>query len=67
VGPEGLDAGWRNTDGRDMALVKTMLAEFNSKLCIDQQRIFSVGFSFGGMMPDAQHAPNRSLDVARRS
>jgi polyhydroxybutyrate depolymerase len=36
-----------------MAFVKTMLAEFNSKLCIDQQRIFSVGFSFGGMMSDA--------------
>jgi poly(3-hydroxybutyrate) depolymerase len=53
VGPEGLDAGWRNTDGTDIAFVKAMLAEFNSKLCIDQQRIFSVGFSFGGMMSDA--------------
>jgi len=53
VAPEGLDAGWRNTDGRDITFVKAMLSEFNSKLCIDQQRIFSVGFSFGGMMSDA--------------
>lgn len=53
VAPEGLDAGWRNSDGRDIAFVKAMLAFFNSKLCIDQQRIFSTGFSFGGMMSDA--------------
>lgn len=53
VSPEGLDAGWRNTDGADITFVKAMLSEFNSKLCIDQQRIFSVGFSFGGMMSDA--------------
>lgn len=53
VAPEGLDAGWRNTDGRDIAFVKAMLAEFKDKLCIDDGRIFSVGFSFGGMMSDA--------------
>lgn len=53
VAPEGLDAGWRNTDGRDITFVKAMLSEFSAKLCIDQQRIFSVGFSFGGMMSDA--------------
>lgn len=53
VSPEGLDAGWRNTDGRDIAFVRAMIADFNAKLCIDQKRIFSVGFSFGGMMSDA--------------
>jgi polyhydroxybutyrate depolymerase len=53
VAPEGLDAGWRNTDGRDIAFVKAMLAHFSSKLCFDQRKIFSVGFSFGGMMSDA--------------
>jgi polyhydroxybutyrate depolymerase len=53
VSPEGIDAGWRNEDGRDITFVKAMLAQFNSKLCIDQKRIFSVGFSFGGMMSDA--------------
>ena len=53
VAPEGLDAGWRNADGRDIAFVKAMLAHFSSKLCFDQRKIFSVGFSFGGMMSDA--------------
>jgi polyhydroxybutyrate depolymerase len=53
VSPEGLDAGWRNADGRDIAFVKAMLAHFSSKLCFDQRKIFSVGFSFGGMMSDA--------------
>ena len=53
VSPEGIDAGWRNENGRDIAFVKAMLSEFNSKLCIDQQRIFATGFSFGGMMSDA--------------
>jgi polyhydroxybutyrate depolymerase len=53
VSPEGLDAGWRNEQGRDIAFVKAMLEELSSKLCIDRQRIFSAGFSFGGMMSDA--------------
>jgi polyhydroxybutyrate depolymerase len=53
VSPEGIDMGWANTQGRDIAFLKAMLDLFNSKLCIDQQRIFSTGFSFGGMMSDA--------------
>jgi poly(3-hydroxybutyrate) depolymerase len=53
VSPEGLDAGWRNTDGRDIAFVKAMLDELSAKLCVDQRRIFATGFSFGGMMSDA--------------
>ncbi|MFC1642252.1 hypothetical protein ACFL5O_06135, partial [Myxococcota bacterium] len=53
VAPEGIDAGWRNTGGRDVAFVGAMLDEFDSGLCIDGGRIFSVGFSFGGMMSDA--------------
>jgi polyhydroxybutyrate depolymerase len=53
VSPEGIDAGWRNTGGRDVELVKTLIALFDSELCIDRERIFSTGFSFGGMMSDA--------------
>jgi poly(3-hydroxybutyrate) depolymerase len=53
VSPNGIDNGWANTGGRDMAFLKAMLAFFNSKLCIDQKRIFSTGFSYGGMMSDA--------------
>jgi poly(3-hydroxybutyrate) depolymerase len=53
VSPNGLDNGWANTGGRDIAFLKAMLAFFNSKLCIDQKRIFSTGFSYGGMMSNA--------------
>ncbi|MFZ5896638.1 MAG: alpha/beta hydrolase family esterase [Myxococcota bacterium] len=53
VSPNGIDNGWANTGGRDINFLKAMLAFFNSKLCIDQKRIFSTGFSYGGMMSDA--------------
>lgn len=42
--------GWFNVDGGDMKLVQAMLDKINGGLCVDQERIFSTGFSFGGMM-----------------
>jgi poly(3-hydroxybutyrate) depolymerase len=58
VSPEGLDfngqgLGWGNTNGQDIAFLNAMLAQFKSTMCIDQNRIFSTGFSFGGMMSNA--------------
>jgi poly(3-hydroxybutyrate) depolymerase len=55
VTPQGLDAGgngpgWANTDGVDIAFTKAMLADVQGKYCVDNSRIFSVGFSYGGMM-----------------
>jgi len=55
VTPQGLDAGsngpgWANTDGQDIAFTKAMLADVEGKYCVDRARIFSVGFSYGGMM-----------------
>jgi poly(3-hydroxybutyrate) depolymerase len=54
VTPQGLDSngslGWANTDGRDIEFTKAMLAEVQSKYCVDNTRIFSTGFSYGGMM-----------------
>lgn len=50
VAPNGLDNGWANTGGRDIAFMKAILAAFQADLCIDLDRIFSVGFSYGGMM-----------------
>ena len=52
VAPNGLNMGWANTGGQDIAFVKAMLALFESSLCVDQARIFSLGFSYGGMMSD---------------
>ena len=55
VTPQGLQAGsngagWANTNGQDIAFTKAMLADVQGKYCIDNARIFSVGFSYGGMM-----------------
>ena len=50
VSPEGIDNGWANTGGRDIAFLDVMLERFQSELCIDETRIFSTGFSYGGMM-----------------
>jgi poly(3-hydroxybutyrate) depolymerase len=58
VAADGLDGsndeasgrGWWNTDDRDMKLLRAMLDKINANLCVDQERIFSTGFSFGGMM-----------------
>jgi polyhydroxybutyrate depolymerase len=54
VAPEGLVdngvTGWANPQGRDIAFLDAMLERFRSELCIDESRIFSTGFSYGGMM-----------------
>jgi poly(3-hydroxybutyrate) depolymerase len=50
VSAEGIDQGWANTGGRDITFLKAMLDRFESELCIDESRIFSTGFSYGGMM-----------------
>jgi polyhydroxybutyrate depolymerase len=47
---EASGTGWWNANGGDMKLVQVMLDKINAGLCIDQERIFSTGFSFGGMM-----------------
>jgi polyhydroxybutyrate depolymerase len=58
VSPEGLDfggngKGWGNEDGQDIAFLEAMLARFDESLCFDHNRVFSTGFSFGGMMSNA--------------
>jgi polyhydroxybutyrate depolymerase len=50
VSAEGIDEGWANTGGRDIALLDGMLERFDSELCFDRSRVFSTGFSYGGMM-----------------
>lgn len=49
VAADGIDAGWANTDDRDIAFTKAMLEKLTSQLCIDKSRIFSLGWSYGGM------------------
>ena len=47
---EASGTGYWNANGGDMKLLQVMLDKINAGLCIDQTRIFSTGFSFGGMM-----------------
>lgn len=42
--------GWTNESGRDIAFLQSMLTQLKSSLCIDESRIFSTGWSYGGMM-----------------
>jgi hypothetical protein len=49
VAPQGIDNGWANTDGRDLAFTDDMIKIFKEGLCIDESRIFAGGFSYGGM------------------
>jgi len=58
VSPEGLDfggngLGWGNEGGQDIAFLNAMMERFDSELCFDHNRVFSTGFSFGGMMSNA--------------
>jgi len=50
VAPQALSSSWTNQGGRDVAFVDAMREQLESELCIDQSRIFSVGFSMGAIM-----------------
>jgi poly(3-hydroxybutyrate) depolymerase len=56
IAAEGLSdngqTGWANTNGRDIAFLLAMLDWLDTNYCIDKGRIFSVGFSYGGIMSD---------------
>jgi poly(3-hydroxybutyrate) depolymerase len=50
VSPEGIDAAWPNTGGRDVNFAKAMVDWMRTNYCIDNTRIFSTGFSYGAIM-----------------
>jgi poly(3-hydroxybutyrate) depolymerase len=53
VAPAGLDAGWANTNDRDIRFIGSMVKQLKQGLCVDTTRTFATGFSFGGMMSNA--------------
>lgn len=53
VAPEGIDSGWANSGGRDIAFTDAILNQVQSNLCIDKSRIFATGFSYGAGMSNA--------------
>jgi poly(3-hydroxybutyrate) depolymerase len=44
------DTGWPNTNGVDVAFVRALYASLSSSYCVDQNRVMSVGMSYGGIM-----------------
>jgi poly(3-hydroxybutyrate) depolymerase len=47
--PQGINAAW-GQGAKDLEFFRVMIKKFESELCIDQSRIFSSGFSMGGLM-----------------
>jgi poly(3-hydroxybutyrate) depolymerase len=50
VAPDGLNAGWANSNGQDLKLVDDILKLIEDNYCIDTSHIFTNGFSYGGGM-----------------
>ncbi|KAK4034296.1 Alpha/Beta hydrolase protein [Parachaetomium inaequale] len=50
ISPNGLNNGWANQGGEDVAFLKTVMETVESDLCIDQNLRFSTGFSYGAAM-----------------
>ena len=54
VSPQGLglssSAEWTNANGQDIAFTRAILADVRAKYCVDNARIFSIGFSHGAAM-----------------
>ncbi|KAH8878751.1 carbohydrate esterase family 1 protein, partial [Thozetella sp. PMI_491] len=50
VAPQGLNNGWANSGGEDLTFTDQMLQYITSTTCVDQDQIFSTGWSYGGAM-----------------
>lgn len=50
ISPNGIDNGWGNQGGEDVAFMDAIMDEIESDLCVDEDLRFSTGFSFGGAM-----------------
>jgi poly(3-hydroxybutyrate) depolymerase len=51
LNPDGPSAsGWPDDNGEDVDFVRALLTELRSLYCIDNNRIFSTGASYGGIM-----------------
>ena len=50
IAPDGLNAGWANSNGQDVTFTDDMLKAVSNDLCIDMNRVFANGFSYGAGM-----------------
>lgn len=47
--PDGTDYAWRNDNGEDSEFARAMMERLSSEYCIDAERIFVTGMSYGGI------------------
>ncbi|MEV4532792.1 cellulose binding domain-containing protein [Asanoa sp. NPDC049518] len=50
VAPQGLNAGWANSNGRDLTLFDDISQQIENDLCVDTAQRFALGWSYGGAM-----------------
>lgn len=50
VAPDGLNAGWANSNDQDLKFVDDILKVITDNYCVDTKHIFANGFSYGGGM-----------------
>src|SRR6185369_5296716 len=50
VAPQGLNNGWANSGGQDLAFVDDMIRQIEGGLCVDTTQLFASGFSYGAGM-----------------
>ncbi|GAB3811981.1 hypothetical protein GCM10027605_52960 [Micromonospora zhanjiangensis] len=50
VAPQGIDAGWANTNNRDLTLFDDILRQVENDLCVETTQRFALGWSYGGAM-----------------
>jgi hypothetical protein len=49
---EASGKGWWNVNGGDIKFLTALLAKLTANLCVDQDRIFSTGYSFVGILSE---------------
>jgi poly(3-hydroxybutyrate) depolymerase len=50
VSPDSFGDGWTNSNGEDIAFTQALVNHIKAEACVDESRVFSLGFSYGGMM-----------------
>ncbi|KAL2864064.1 alpha/beta hydrolase family esterase [Aspergillus lucknowensis] len=50
VAPQGINNGWANSGGEDIAFIDAMNEYIDAGLCVDQGQRFAMGFSYGASM-----------------
>ena len=61
--PDGLDGRWDTDGDKDLTFFDAMLGSIENTLCVNEQRVFALGFSYGAYM--VNHLGCERADVLR--